>query len=400
MAIQTPKSSSQYQSEILTALQATGVRQTAVGGKARALADIIGDELGQLESRQFVAISQNLLPYATGTALDALGTIYGVPRIGQQDASSAATDGNFIFYVLSGTFGNINNGQNITVPAGTQIFTSAGLGGPIYTLDADVICLAATSQQSFSASSTSSGSAGNSPAGTFNATNFTNYTGNIYGSLLVTNNFGIIAGRDEEDDASYAYRINLKLQSSGGNGQGDVQAAILQIPGIQNVVFSPLAGTYEVYVYGISPIVPPSLLQLVQTAINENTAYPLTGLALTPALIGVSLNTTVQMVSRVSANDTTSILSNATSAAANYINNLAIGQELVINEIASVIISSDTRILDIGQPNAPINEIFIWRSRLDATRYSRFLIGDYPPALGERVIVETSISNPITLVAD
>lgn len=394
--IQTPKSSIQYASEILTALQATGITNTSPGGKARALADIIADRMGDLETRQFVTTSQNLLPYAVTDALDALGDIYGVSRLQAQDASSPATDNNFEFYVISGTFGDINNGQDITVPSGTRVF-SQSLVGPVYTLDTTITLPAASSTLGFSASSAGVGSAGNIPSGIFDQHNFTNYTQSSFGSLLVTNNYGVIGGRDAEDDESYRFRIRLKLQSTGGSAEVDLRAAILQIPGIQDVVFTPLAGTYLVYIYGISPAVPPSLINLVQVALNSATAYPLTGRAIVPDLIGISLQTTLTLKAGSSISDQSDVISNAQQAAENYINNLTVDQELIVNEISDIILSSDARILDIGQPNQPLDSIFIWRSRLDGTRYSRFLVGDYPPANGERIVVEESISTPIDL---
>lgn len=389
MPIQTPKSSTQYASEILAALQATGIKNTTPGGKARALADIIADRFGELETRQFITASQNLLPYATGDALDAIGDIYSIPRIGAADASSPSTDNNFKFFVNSGTFGDINNGQDIIIPPGTRLFTASN-NGPVYTVDVQTTLFAANSNQPVSASSLATGSAGNASANIFNRHNFVNYAQAAFGTLLITNDFGIIAGRDAEDDESYRFRIRLKLQSAGGNAEVDLRAAILQIPGIQDVVFKPLAGTYQVYVYGISPAVPQSLLSLVQTAINSHTAYPLTGTAVVPDLVGISLSTTLHLKSGLSTIDQSSVISAAQQAAANYINNLGVGQELVINEIADLIMNSDNRILDVGDPDKPLQEIFIWRSRLDDTRYSRFLINNYTPVIGERIVVEAT----------
>lgn len=46
--IQTVISASTYQANILAALQKTGIANTAVGGKARAFCDIVGDQLGIL----------------------------------------------------------------------------------------------------------------------------------------------------------------------------------------------------------------------------------------------------------------------------------------------------------------------------------------------------------------
>lgn len=398
MPIQTPKSGTQYASEILAALQATGVTNTTPGGKARALADIIADRMGDLESRQFVTASQMLLPYATGDALDALGDIYNIPRIQSADSQSPSTDANFEFFVQSGTFGSINNGQDIIIPAGTRIFTQAA-NGPAYSVDVQTTLPAASSSQAISASSLATGSAGNAASGVFNRHSFTNYAQSSFGTLLVTNNFGIIGGRDAEDDESYRFRIRLQFQSAGGAAEVDLRAAILQIPGIQDVVFNPLAGTYQVYVYGISPSVPPSLLNLVQVAINTKTAYPLTGTALVPDLVGISLSTTLHLKAGLSSIDQSSVISAAQTAAANYINNLAVGQELIINRIADVILNADTRILDIGDPDQPLQQIFIWRSREDGSRFSRFLVNNYTPVTGERIVVEDT-TNPINLSVD
>lgn len=395
MAIQTPKTSLRYAQEVLAALQATGITNTTPGGKARALADILADKMGELETRQFITATQNLLPYATGDALDAIADIYGEARISSQDASSNVADGNFEFFVQSGTFGDINAGSDIIIPAGTRIFTAAD-NGPIYTVDSQVTLPAAQSSVTFSASSLLIGSAGNVSSDTFNRHSFTNYAEVAFGTLLVTNNFGIIAGRDAEDDESLRYRLRLKLQSTGGAAEVDLRSSILQVPGIQDVVFKPLAGTYLVYVYGISPAVPPSLLSLVQTAINSRTAYPLTGTAVVPDLVGISLSTTLHLKSGLSTVDQAAVISAAGQAAADYINNLGVGQELVINRIADLIMNSDGRILDVGDPDKPIQEIFIWRSRLDATRYSRFLVNNYTPVIGERIVVE-SITNAINL---
>lgn len=396
MAIQTPKSSTQYASELLAALSTTGVTNTTPGGKARALADAIASEMGILEANAFIASSQLLLPYATGAALDALGDIYNVPRLAAADASSPSSDNNFEFYVDSGTFGSINNGNNIVIPAGTKIFTASPTGA-VYSIDVQTTLLAGNSSQFFSASSLDTGSTGNAPTGIFTRHNFANYTQASFGTLLVTNNFGIIAGRNAEDDESYRYRLNLKLQSSGGNAEVNIRAAVLQIPGIRDLTFNPLAGTYQVYVYGVSPAIGQSLLNLVQTALNANTAYPLTGTALAPDLVGISLSTTLTLKSGLSNIDQSSILTAAKQAAANYINNLSVGEQLVINRVADAILNADNRILDIGNPNQPLQSIFIWRSRLDGSRYSQFLINDYTPVIGERVLIETSISNPINL---
>jgi uncharacterized phage protein gp47/JayE len=395
--IQKPKTKIQYQSELLSSLTSTGIRMTSPGSKARAFMDIIGDKLGDSEARNYTSIGQALLPYMTGDSLDFFGDIIGLARIARVDVNSSSLDTNFKFFVTRGTFGNINNGQDITLPAGTRIFTASD-SGPICVLATQVTLPAASNQISVSVTSLNPGVSGNASPGIFTRHNFTNYSDSRFGTLLVTNNFGLVGGRDEEDDESYRFRINLKLQSRGGAAEADIRLAVLGVPGIQDVVFEPLAGTFNVYVYGISPVVPPSLLQLVQAAVDDKTAYPLRGTAITPDLVGISLNTRASFVPTASDSDKQVAISAAVAAAQDYLNNLGVGQPVVINEIADRIQSADSRILDIGDPNKPLDDIFIWRSRLDATRYSRFLVANYTPQLGERIVVE-SIASAINIVS-
>jgi hypothetical protein len=182
------------------------------------------------------------LPFATDTSLDLIGEIFGVARLTAQTASVDVTDQNFEWYVRSGTFGDINSGQDIVIPAGVRIYTAAS-SGPVFIADA-VTCPAAASSQFFSATSLYGGSAGNAPSGIFCLSNFTNYTESVYGPLLVTNNYGIVDGSDAESDDDYRYRIRLKLQSLNGANEAALRFQILMIPGIQDVVFAPAAGTF------------------------------------------------------------------------------------------------------------------------------------------------------------
>jgi uncharacterized phage protein gp47/JayE len=398
MPIQQPTSGTTYQNQILNALAASGITQLSPGGKARAFADIVGSVLGTVEVDTFNMVSQSLLPYATGTSLDLIGDIFGVSRLPQTNSTVISDDNNFEFYVRSGTFGSINNGNDIVIPSGVIISSSAP-NGPAFVLTAPVTLSAGASSAFFDAVSLTPGSAGNVASAVIDQSNFTNYAQSQFGTLLVTNNFGVVGGQDQESDNDLRYRINLKITSRAGANQAALQFAILQIPGVQNIVFEPKAGTFIAYVYGISPQVPPSLLLLVQTAINNTAAFPLTGLAVAPNLVGFSLETTVTFVPGISSADQQAILQSAISAAQNYINNLAIGAPLIINQLAAKIIDADQRILDIGAPDNPIESIFIWRSRANGTRYSRFLVQDYTPALGERIVTEYSIQSPVNLIA-
>lgn len=389
--IQKPKPYALYQSDVLTAFQEVGIKQLSPGGKARAFADIVAAKVTEVESRGFNNLAQTLVPYAIGDNLDFLAEMYSVQRLKRKDAKVASGEENFRFYVRRGTFGAINGGQDVLVPAGTRVF-SADENGPVYIVADDVVLPAAASEAFFAANSLGSGALGKVGSGVFNRHNFSNYTDSKYGSLLVTNNYGVTDCQDEEDDENLRYRLSLKMQSQGAGREADLRFELLTVPGIQDVVFVRQAGSYMVYVYSVSPVTPPSQIQAVQAILDAKTSYPLTGLAVAPDLVGVSCATTL----RLAKNGSADVLGPAQQAAQGYIDNLRVGEPLIVNEIADRIRDSSTSILDVGEPNKPLNEVFIWRSRSDGSRYSRYLVRNYTPVLGERIVTE-DIPNAINL---
>jgi hypothetical protein len=395
--IQKPKTSTVYANNVLASLKQTGIKQASPGGKARAFGDIVADQMGVLELKDFSNLAQTLLPYCVGDMLDFFGEIFGILRLSRQDAIVPEADNNFQFYVRYGTFGSINSGKDITVPAGTKIYTDSDTG-PVYVTDSEVILPADKSTISFAASSVGTGSSGQAAAGVFTRHSFASYADASYGSLLVTNNAGITAGRDKEDDDSYRYRISLELQARDRSGEPAIRAAILSVAGIQDVSLERKSGLFYAYVYGVSPAVAPSLLADVQGAMDEVIAWPGRGIALAPDLVGISLSTTAKLAAGITSVDAPTVLSNAAAAAQDYIDNLDINQTLIINEIPNKMMQADSRVIDLGSPDKPLDEIYIWRSRSDGSRYSRFLIGNYTPMLGERIVTE-NIANAIKLTA-
>ena len=160
----------------------------------------------------------------------------------------------------------------------------------------------------------------------------------------------------------------MKLISTSSCNEDALRSQLLPIPGIQDVSFDSKAGTFYCYVYAITPVASASLLQTVQSVLAQTVAFPLTGTALNPDLVGISLATTISLKSGATTTDQQTAISNATSAVQNYINNLAIGQQLVINDIADQILNSSSLIVDVGQPGNMLSEVFNWRNWLGCRR--------------------------------
>ena len=69
------------------------------------------------------------------------------------------------------------------------------------------------------------------------------------------------------------------------------------------------------------------------------------------------------------------VIATAKNAAENYVNNLGTGAPLLINEVASQIRNSDSRISDVGKPNNQIPEIYTWRTDRKARDSAATLVG-------------------------
>jgi hypothetical protein len=130
-----------------------------------------------------------------------------------------------------------------------------------------------------------------------------------------------VGGRDTEDDESYRYRIHLKLTSPSDAAENAIRFALSQTPGIQDVVFDRRAGTFICYVYAITPVAAASTLQRVQDTIDQTVAFPITGLAINPDLVGITFSTTISLVSGTTQTDRDNAISQARAAASDYIGN-------------------------------------------------------------------------------
>jgi len=100
-------------------------------------------------------------------------------------------------------------------------------------------------------------------------------------------------------------------------------------------------------------------LQNVQDSPNDKAAYPLTGLAVAPDLVGISLSTTVEFKAGTSAEEKSLALSAAASAAEDYINNLRVGETLVLNQIADRLLNADPKILEVRDKEWSLNSNLI-----------------------------------------
>jgi uncharacterized phage protein gp47/JayE len=383
-------------------LAQSSISQLAPGSKARAIVEAIGNVVGDVAADISLGLLNSLLPNATGSALDAYAEMVGIQRLPEIPARVTVADQNLKYYVRTGTFGDINNGSDITIPAGTEIrlANDRGFNETIFVQRNTVVLPAASSEYYFAGDQLGMIQSRGIGPNALTRHNFTGYSDAAFQSLLVTNTKGI-AGRARETDNNLRFRITQTYTGNAAANQTSIRISALMVPGVNDVRIihnKSGMGTFDVVVYGNTPIVSPSVIQAVQNQVNKYQAVGVNGIAVAPRIVGISLTGRLKFDVKASQSDKNAAINRARDAARVYIENISPDQDFIINELAAVILSADGMIKDFGSPNKPFDSILIWRHTSDhSVRYSRDLIANYRVKIDEDLTAEPFLTNPINL---
>lgn len=381
----------------------SSITQMAPGSKARAIIEALGTVIGDVSSDLALGTLSTFLPNASGPTLDLVADTFGIQRLSEIPATIVASDQNLKYYVRTGTFGNINGGAAITIPAGTEIKIggSSGQTDALFIQKDSITLPSSASEYYFSADQLGKVLSRGVGPSSLTRHNFTGYLDSPFQSLLVTNTKGV-AGRSRESDNNLRFRITQALTSNATANLVAIRLAALSVPGVSDIKISEFRsgmGTFDVIVYGISPIVSSSLLQLVQNQIDRYQAAGTRGIAVQPRLVGVSLKIRLTFADKAIASDKNSASQLVKNAIREYILNLEAEQEFIINDLVGLILTAHPLITDVGSPNKPIDEIFLWKPSYDGiNRFSRKLISNYLIKDDEELVVEPFLSTPIEVL--
>jgi hypothetical protein len=376
----------------LEILNSTNITRTSIGGTTRALAEAVSKKMGRMWRQFDLNMVQAFLDGADGQFLNLIGDMMNVHRLGEQAANVPATAKNIRFYVNTGTFGDINSNNPISIPAGTIVSTAAGGEGIRYRVSFNTILSADDNEFFVSVQSTRTGSSVNVGVGELVHHNFIGYTDSSSSSLLVRNDAEIVQGQNVEGDVNYRYRIANQITASESANAVALRLAVLTVPGVADLVqiaYNRGIGTYDILIKSTSPSISTQLINTVQNEVDNVTAQGIDVRISGPIELGISLVGTLHLRNLISAQEETNLISNVTSNVTDYINNLDIGEELVINEIVERVMATSGVIKTLGQSNKPLDSISVWRpSRLEDNKVRSTLLADLYPDVDERIIVE------------
>jgi uncharacterized phage protein gp47/JayE len=395
------KTFEKLQSETMSELtSSTNITRVTPGAKARTLAQIFNRKLNKAYQDFDINFLRTFLPFAQGRFLDYIGDSVNVPRLGAS-RSRASTEAQLQkVYVEEGTFGDLNNGNDIFLPVGLIISTLPQNEGITYRLTEGVVLPAAGTELFVAIEATRDGLISNVGPDTLKFTTFNNYAAN---TGLLFNNVGIInTGREVESDTNYRFRISNQALSAEAANQTAVRLALLVIPGVADLVAVPYArgiGTFDYIIQTVVPNTPQPVIEACQQAIARVQGFGISGRAVRPRLTGMSFTISITWRNDATATDRETIKKAIPTAIQNYVNNLKIGEEFIYNELIQVVMDVDNKIKNIGTAAQAIDQIFIYReSKLRDNSLKEELIGDYAPSSDERLIIEESLDSPIILV--
>jgi uncharacterized phage protein gp47/JayE len=401
MPLAFEKSFDSLQAEVIETLTSeTNITNVTPGSTAKAIVTTFNRKLNKAYQDFDINFLRSFLPFAQGRFLDYIGDMLGVSRLGSTNAF-APTEAKLVkFYVASGTFGNLNGDQDIFVPAGTQISTLPNNEGIVYRLSNAVFLTAALSEQFVPVVAVRDGSGANLGPDSLRFTTFTNYGAST--GLLVTNVGIINTGSDIENDTNYRFRISNQVLAAEKANETAVRLALLVVPGVSDVILRKYArgiGTFDYIIQTVVPNTPTPIIDACQEAIARVQAEGINGRALAPRLTGMSFQISITWRSDATTEDRNSIKRNIAVAIQDYVNNLAVGEEFIYNELIQRVMDVDNKIKNVGTADQAIDLIFIHRlSKLRDNAVKEELVGDYTPSADERLIVEPSLETPVVLI--
>jgi uncharacterized phage protein gp47/JayE len=370
----------------------TNLTRSSPGSKTRALAQAISKKLGRMWTQFDTNMVQSFINGAEGKYLDYIGSMMGVPRLGERPASIVRDDKLIKFYTDIGTFGTINGGSSITISAGEIISTGKDQTGTLYKLPYTTILPFDVSEYYVAAESIATGDAANVGKGTLVNHSVTSYIDQLNKTLKVTNTAEIFMSRGIETDTNYRFRIANQVIAAEQANTTAIRLAALTVPGVADVVNLPFnrgIGTFDLLIKATTPRVPEGVLTAVDVAVSRVKAEGIVAYIRKPKETGVSMVGTITTKRKLTAEEESGIISAAQENVRAYIDNLDIGEEFIVNEVVERVMSVSDLIRNLGTTGQPLDQLFIYKeSRLSDNKVRENLIADYRPQAEEKLYVE------------
>lgn len=329
------------------------------GSIARALVEATNLEISRTQQYLIATESNSFLDTAQGYYLDLKGKELGVTRREPVAAGTVIEDQNVQFSVAIGSlaeaFPNNANLNEGLIPAGTRIQTADGT--IVYTVAETVVF--SKHLKSVFVPVVAKGVGDGYNVGKNKLTVHNGPTG-----VSVTNLKTISNGADREPDKEYRFRLANSIASGPTGNRVSVQLAALGNSDVANVVmkeFARGAGTFDILLVPVGNTVSSRALNVTQRAIEQVSAFGVSPRVVEPTYVRFKISVQLVPADGVSAGAVDVGKLRAKNAILDYFETVAIGGEMIVNQLRSAIMSAvspgikDIRIVELcfnGRPHA------------------------------------------------
>lgn len=345
MALYIKKTNKEIINQIVQKLvNETPVSSTGPGSIARALAESISTELSDFYSIMDWNIAQSVVSTANGSALDRLGSLYGITR--RTVSATAEVDrrqGAFYFYI------DTPIEVDITIPTGIKVYTSTddfiGVQYSFKTTEPAII-KAGNTRVYASLTSDFAGNAFTAGLGTLIVHNFTSPAGT---TVRCTNPKVILSQSGYETDDNYRMRIIKQVRVSSGGTSEALRLRGLVVPGVRDIRIREAAyglGSFEVVVTPEVSGGGPALLNAVSSAIGESRAVGTRMFLTLPTLLPTDIYVTMVITKRTQAQNE-KLMREVREEIRRYLNSFLAGETLTYNSLIQRIMNASELVHDV-----------------------------------------------------
>lgn len=337
----------------------TQITYLAQGSVARSMIDAPLLEISRLQDFVVTNYDNSFLSSASGPFLDLIGEGLGTTRNRDLKANVFKEDGIIRFYVKSGTLGQrlpdpLDSTKGL-IPKSTIV--SNANGNIQYSVREDTQFPLNARSVFVGAVSISVGSGAN-----IGPNQLTSHSLNK-SDVFVTNDLAINTGQDTENDEDYRFRLSRAFSTRFSNNGSAVQVAALSIAGIVKADLLPFArgaGTFDVLLIPRGNKLPRSVKNEVIRSINKVTAYGISPQVREPDYIPIKVTVRLRYAKGTAPGVRDALRDGVQSAILNYIGNIPLGGELIINQLRSTVLGASSEIIDMtllelcidGRPSA------------------------------------------------
>jgi len=346
MPIVYSKTKTEILGRMMRALEGNGITATYPGSIARAFAESIAMEVGDLYDALKFAVDQTSIATATGKSLDLIGELYGVRRSTiTPEAEQERASFNIEFYISAPT------SSSIVIPQDTLVFndvTEFAERQYQYKLAATVIIVAGTNKAYGRIDPTFTTQDFTAAKNTLTKHNFVSTDGTI---VYCSNPKEVYSMPGMEGDDNYRRRISMSIKERSYGTAESLRLSALAIPGVRDVRIRESSyglGSCDIIVVPESQSLDPFF---VQTLADNLSGKKPVGIKLNIRIaerVPISVVANIVLPQGLAPAAITAIESQASTFVKKYLNSFTIGGSIAFSDIESAIRTSSDFIRSVN----------------------------------------------------